>query len=1182
MKEKIERLSRCEFIYELPKIVLSAEELLITIESGGSFKGEFMISNSVNSRMKGVLYSSCKSFIIEDDKFIGEENKIHYHVTGEYLEPGEKIKGNVSIVSDCGELLLPFQIHVLEQGISSSIGQIKDMFQFTNLASEDWAQAKQLFKSGELSKIMKHRDGRQMLIYKTLQKGSGMSQAMDEFLIGARKKSEVKITADKVHFSYEASKYNFMDKVVLTKEGWGYSQIRISSTADFIVPERKIVWADNFDGNTYQVNFVIQVENMKDGIHCGQILIETIHQTIPILITVSCSRGMVEKRLEHRKKQQYELKLVQNYLDFRFNRRNASKYAAEAEGLLTINEREKSFLLSLYSVHVEMVSGKESKAREDLREIEERLYQNHHMTSVENGIYLYVRALLGKGAVDIKETTERIREIYQKESDAWILLWCIHYLDKSYDFNKQKKYDEMKEQCIRGCNSPVMYYEAAYLMNENPALLKSLDAFELRVLAFAVRNRFVNKDLGRAVSYLAVRSKGRESLLIWILKKIYEQYKIKETLTAICTILIRERRMDSKAFDWYKHGIEEQLRITELPEYYIYSMGKDEAEINHSILTYFTYNNKLPDRKKAILFAKIIERKEKEPAVYRAYEQGMKEFVLQKLSMGTINEEMGILYDDILYSIPLDEKIAAWIPEVAFYYCLKCQNKNMKNVIVVHKELMNETVIPLNDGKAYIELYTDNTEIFLADEKNHRYDVTIPYTLEKMVHLDFLLEKCYELNVKNPKLLIHLSDKVQAYQKFDDSAIQLRSQVALLPEISEERKQEYIKTLIFYFYENCEGELLESYLSFIDLHQLDQASRNKIIEIMILRDLYNPVLMALVEFGYENIEVKRLLKLCSRIIKNLGEDLEKIDILRDICHYVFERGKYDEAVLDYLVTYFYGTTKEMYELWKAAKNFDVDTMELEDRLLAQMLFAESYLGNAVPVFMSYYRSGYNRKLIRAFLSYYSYKYLIKDRLPEPELFDVMKREAGYDKNNICLLALLKYYSTKESLTDSEINFVDYYMNEFELKNIVLPFFKDFKQNMHIPQRMNDKFYVEYRTNPENKVMIHYCIDGNDNGDYKTEEMKNVCYGIFVKEFVLFNNESFQYYISEENGENSVITESMNEIIPSDEISAEENKYHNLNLILAARDMKDEVTVNKLLDQYVRVNYGIEKLFRRIE
>jgi hypothetical protein len=152
---------------------------------------------------------------------------------------------------------------------------------------------------------------------------------------------------------------------------------------------------------------------------------------------------------------------------------------------------------------------------------------------------------------------------------------------------------------------------------------------------------------------------------------------------------------------------------------------------------------------------------------------------------------------------------------------------------------------------------------------------------------------------------------------------------------------------------------------------------------------------------------------------------------------------------------------------------------------------------------------------------------------------------------------------------------------FEQKGILLPFYQDFKKNMRIPKVMYDKYYIEYRTNPVNKVTIHYLIEGEHEEVYMQEEMVDCYYGIFVKEFILFHNESLQYYISEQKDGNEVITESKTVTIRMEAQQIENDNYHRINQIMEAREMKDETTINRLLEAYAKMEYSVSMLFKPI-
>ena len=139
----------------------------------------------------------------------------------------------------------------------------------------------------------------------------------------------------------------------------------------------------------------------------------------------------------------------------------------------------------------------------------------------------------------------------------------------------------------------------------------------------------------------------------------------------------------------------------------------------------------------------------------------------------------------------------------------------------------------------------------------------------------------------------------------------------------------------------------------------------------------------------------------------------------------------------------------MFAVWRVCREKEINCTEFEERLIGQVLFAETYSMDVAQVFESYYEKGTDKRLIKAFLKYNAYKYLVKDRVIPEELFDIIAKELSFDKNEICSLAMLKYYSTKEHLDRNQKIFAEYYIEYFAGKDMVLPFFKDFAGKAYI-------------------------------------------------------------------------------------------------------------------------------------
>ncbi len=1187
VKEKVERLSKGVFEYESPNILLSEEELLITVEAGKTHSDSFTISNNKNTPMKGVLYSSSKLLELEQDRFTENHNVINYRFRADNMNAGETTKGEICIVSDCGELQIPFTINTEVPYFNSSLGKIKDLFNFANLATADWAEALKIFKSEEFRLFILHYETKFYVLYHNLLKSRSTNQALEEFLIAVHKKLQMNITVSKTILSYQVSQESFMDKLILTKDNWGYTEIRVSTDAPFISLEHKIIWSDNFVGNAYSLELVLDPKKMRSGNNYGRIYIKTTHQSIIIEVSCRCNKAETKRDDNFRYIKLYERKLTENYLDFRSNRISLNEYVTDSSAVLDsicaidVRNQERYHLLQ---IHLFIISGEEIQARRLLDEYAGKAEELRESAVVIYCGYLYLLALLQKDEESINKALLTISGYYDREYFDWRLLWFLLYIDKKYDNNKILKLENIKKQYQEGCRSPILYFEAVSIFNEEPFLLHELGDFELQVIHWGIKKDYLAEETAIQVTYLAGKNKDFHKLIHHCLTLLYEKYKVKDTLIAICSLLIKGHQRSNQYFHWYQLGVEEQLRITELHEYFMYSIDeKLDIALPQPILLYFIYNSNLNDRKRAYLYAYIVKNKDTIPTIYRTYYKHVERFVLKEIAAHNVSSNLSILYEEIIAQEGLTAEIANELPYIMFKHDINCNNPNMKGVFVIHKEVQEEVYTPFANGVAQVDIYTENAEILLVDGYDNRYITTIDYTINKLMHWEDYINTCYKLQSNHPFIMINLSEKVQNYQKYDVESIEIRKRIILLPQLSEAYYKKNIQDLIYYYYDNFEGELLESYLHQINLRGMNKTDRNKMVEIFIIRDLYDKALTSLDEFGFDGITVNRLIKLCSNVLQNMSDADNRSEILVNLCYYIFKAGKYNEAILKYLVKYFFGTTSEMFKLWEAAIAFEIDTVDLEERLLGQMLFAESYIVNSLSVFMEYYKKGFNHKLIKAFLSYSAYSYLVKDKLIQPDLISIMKREVTYEENEVCMLALLKEFSRREILTDSEINLIDFNIHKFVKKDIVLPFYVKFESCIDLPPKLNNKFYIEYKANPSHKVVIHYRMEGKDGSDELiAEEMKNVYLGIYIKEFIVFYNEIIEYYISEESEDGQTIeTERVNVQLDQNMKLDEDTNYNIINFMLTAMDMQDEKTLMDSIGNFVKTNYVISQVFKTI-
>ena len=209
--------------------------------------------------MKGVLYVTGKILFLSRTDFIGAECEVEYEVDASKLQAGEEHIGTVSIVSDCGECQIPFRIQVAEPSFQSSVGSIRDLFQFANLARVSWKEAVELFSSEDFAKVVLQKEPKYRIAYEQLMLSTDVSQAMEEFLVLVHKKKNCEFRVLTTKAEYEAESKNFMETLVIKKEQWGYLNIKLKTESPYISLAKDEITMEDFVNGQAEVGFVVLV-----------------------------------------------------------------------------------------------------------------------------------------------------------------------------------------------------------------------------------------------------------------------------------------------------------------------------------------------------------------------------------------------------------------------------------------------------------------------------------------------------------------------------------------------------------------------------------------------------------------------------------------------------------------------------------------------------------------------------------------------------------------------------------------------------------------------------------------------------------------------------------------------------------------------------------------------------------
>lgn len=1124
MKEKINLLSKGIFEYGCPDIHVSEESICLEVEAGSSFSGEFRVyaTNGIDVRAK--VFSSNKQMRCTETDIIGTDNRIHFTFMAENMEPGDKAEGHISIISNGGELQVPYRVSVRSPYCMTSFGEVGNLEEFSRLAAEHWQEAVNLFKSADfprvflVNKIHAH-------IYEKLMKSRNVNQALEEFLYTLKKKQKVTISVTQREIIQNNLSEAFSDKLVLEKNTWGYQEIFIHAEGDFLSVYKKRLTTQDFLGSYYELEYFINPEFLKRGRNCGRIVLSTFSQSIEI--KVCCDQEVFREEDEpHASIRSSIYNIERRYLDWKAGKIDMDTWSRESrEDVDCCRNNSDSVRYALLEAHFLMTIGEEEGAKDIVSHINGRELRRNCL--LEYCYYMYITSLYRREPDYTHYVIQRMWEFYEGQCDRWELLWMLIQLDERLMGGGVHTFKRIKAEFERGCHSPLMYQEALHLANEDPSVVRELDAFEAQLLHWGTRYETLSASLMYQFADLAVRERKYRPLVLRSMMRLCERHENKEFLAAVCSMLMKGHLIDKKYNEWYLKGILHSVKLARLYEFYMQSLDEEAVkELPSAVLYYFNYNNQLDWKRKAFLYRYIIRHRQNQERIYYSYENIMKAFTYEQLSLGHIDANLAELYKFYITRDKMNSKLARELPDIMFKYQIQCSHPGIISVVVSMREVDREFIYPVENGKAYVDIFMDEYNIAFEDMDGNRYVRTVEYTMDKLMDESEFIKDCYELCPENVKVLLNRSERALKYQMIDDTSIEIFKRTLKIHYISNEYQKNILKNLIDIYYENYEGETLEKYLIRLDIHLLGSEERGSIIEYYIQRGFYEKALEAISEYGYENIRDKRLMRLTSRMIRK--RNYEEDGLLLEMAFYTFKAGKYDESILEYLNRYYLGTTKDYMDIWKAAVGFEVEVHQLEEKMLCQVLFTEDMVEESSPVFDSYYRMRPNIKIVRAYLAYNAYSCLVKDTELKENLFQYMEIEMDQmDRGrDICSLAILKYLSEPAHGENQYSDWIRREVRRFMSRGIMLPWFKSFMNLTDIPRELLDRVFVTFITNPEHTVKVRYRIQSDaQDSEWKEENMQNVYGGIFVSSWPLFAGEKLIWQALDDDGEDITVTES---------------------------------------------------------
>lgn len=1181
MRARIGQIAAGRFNGTKPILAFSDETIDLSVIEGRSEAGSFVIESTNQIKICGIVYSTNPRMECLNPHFEGEKVRIRYQFNSKGLTEGDACEGKFVIVCNQIEYSLSFCARITRLYAEASTGAVKSLDDFTRLAASNWDEAYHLFYNRNFLNTIPYDNVYERLTYEGFACARPSGQNMEEFLIGVNKKKPVSISVDKSEEIFMASKEPQSGCFTITKDNWGYTEIRLRTDCEFIKLSKPVLTHDDFIGKTYLYEYIIDASAMHAGRNFGRIYIDGVYQSFTIDITagVRDDDGSISGIAVTKDIKECMVGIMELYTSFRLKRIVTGVWANETISILNHLHAlmPDEHMYELMKAQAFIINRQRQEAKWILDDFK---HTNPDKKAPIWGYYLYLMTLLEREPSYIDNMTHEVELIFYENPDSVLLFWVLLFLRNQYFDDNAGKLKDIKYWVLRGCSSPYLYIEAYYLISQDPYLIKELSVFELRILSWAVKKKALTKELAGAIFEAVDLAGGFDNRVYELLTAAYEICPEAEYVGIICSYLIKGHKNDTCFHKWFELGIENKLRLTGLYESYLITMDDRQiSPVPKIIQMYFSYDNKLPYRKLAVLYNNIIAAKETEPEVYHKYRKAMGRFAMDQAQLRHIDDNLAVLYDDMLELGFINEELSAAFSDIIYTHKLIVFDKRIVRAIIYQNEMKEPQIVPVTDQCAYFELFSNDYVILFEDSRGYRYVKSISYRLQRLMDAEKYLDRCISLSPDRPQYIVSHFKNVRDYSDFTKGDLKLFKPVFYSESFSDSYKAVMGYRILKYCQLHDYEDYVRPFLQSIDFDILQKDARKYLIDMLVSNRLYEKAYDMAMEYGIDMLAAASQVVLCENALKVQHVD---DDFMVQLAISAFKTGKYSDLVLKYLCENYTGPTDELINLWHAADKFSISSMKLDERILEQGIYTQIEPEKISDIFLEYYKRAGNDKLILAYISLVAHGYLHSGRCKADFIFDIIEKRfiGNRTLNDACQLALLKHFAEKTDITQAELEIEDTLLKYYIYNNMYFDFFARLDYRLLEKYFIYDKAFLQYESTPGAHVVLHYSRD-EDGEEFNSEDMVEMYDGIYVKTFVIFFGELIRYYITEEH-DNSIEVKESNRLtcnnIPGDN---DHSRYDLINEMIISDTLSDETTLKSNIDEYKRLDAATKRLFKLI-
>lgn len=838
LRKKIQDLIKGIYEYDRPELKFSESSLRFEVLEDDIYKGRFTMVSSNEEKIRGLILCDHPRMKCMQSKFDAVSVDVDFEYHAKDRKEGCEDQGTIIIVSSSGEYQLPFTAVPVKHYYQSSIGKIKTINDFSNLAKLNWDEALTIFQSRYFGNIF--ADDKTRLLYEGLcYRGGASSHEMEEFLIGTGKKSRNQFEIEDPVRDLGKLKESFSEEIQIEKSGWGYIDIQINTESAFIELDKIRLLPADFTGKRAKVMYSVLTENMHSGKNYGEIIFRTALGEKRVQI---CAQRAGEPKPDaasaaRKYNQRSMYVLASKYIEYRLGRIDPDVWSrGTIEVLDKMMERDPADIWNfLLKCHVLIMTGQKSEADGML---EDAIVQ---CKKKNTPMWCYVQflELRFEDEWDDKEKSKQnkdilrreIREVSRKYPGHLILALLELALMEDTPEAIQDKYETVKYLLLTQSVSPILYMEAYLMIKKHPSLLKGMDGAEFRIFYWAAKHKLLTDKMISVIVAAASREKSFHNRFLWLLGRCYKITRSDAAIRAVCIYLIKNNRYGEMYLTWFSRGIEKRMRIAGLCEAYIQSWHKTDGDIPWRVLQYFSKKTELPAVYKARIYAYAVRNRDRIGKEWNAYERLIPGFVAEELKKNHMSDDLAELCRYLKECKP-EELHADILVKCIFSNKVICSGYNFSGAVVCEDTEGKNSASPFSQGAAYVHIRSRTHQILFEDSFGKRYFLSEGYRINRMIPGNYLNENETVTGEAQQKMeqqaetdqeemltalcgsVAHLSDRIREVKKAGKDVHSLQEQLLVRMLFTENFSEDHVE----YFREICKQngteQLRDAYVSY--------------------------------------------------------------------------------------------------------------------------------------------------------------------------------------------------------------------------------------------------------------------------------------------------------------------------------------------------------------------------------